>query len=62
MGTFRIIMCFLAVLLALFIINGIFFAVIVFVKVLKLIVIAALITFVYYLFTREGEKKNGEGL
>ena len=62
MKNFRIVLWFLAILLALFIINGVFFAVIVFVKLLKLVVIAALITFICYLFTKEDKKKDDEGL
>ncbi len=62
MEKFRILVCFLVVLLALFIINGVFLAVIVFVKVLKLILIAGVIAFVYYLMTKKDKKNDGEGV
>ena len=61
MGYFRLILCFFVALLALFIINGVFFAVIIFAKILKMILLAAIITFVYYL-TMDDKKKDGEGV
>ena len=62
MTKFRVILCFLVFLLGLFVINGIFFAIFVFMKVIKLMIIAAIGTFIYYLLTKEDKKDNGEGL
>ena len=58
----RIGLCFLVILFVLFMLNGIFFAIFVFLKVLKLIIFAALATGIYYLLTRDEHKNDEEGL
>lgn len=62
----RLALCFLVILFVLFMLNGIFFAIFVFLKVLKLMVFAAIATGVYYLITRddpsETPKDDGEGV
>ncbi len=56
MEILRVVICFFAILLILFIMNGIFVAIFVFMKVFKLIIIAGIVALIYYLITKNDTK------
>jgi hypothetical protein len=58
MKSLKLIGIFLAVLLVLFILKGVFFGIFLFTIVLKYIVIAALVAGVIYLFNRKSDKEE----